>query len=63
MRHNVRALLKQGTIKNGVAVIQLECKVDHDAIEIMKAMGEEMQVTFTPEQLTITIDDETGEVY
>lgn len=29
----------------------------------MKRTGEEMYVTFTPEQETITFNDETGEVY
>lgn len=64
MRHNVRALVKQSTIKNGVAVIQLEVSsVDQEAIDVMKRTGEEMHVTFTPEQQTITIDEKTGEVY
>lgn len=59
----IKALLKQATVKNGVAVIQLECKLDEDAIEVMKRTVEEMYVTFTPEQETITFNDETGEVY
>lgn len=59
----IKALLKQATVKNGVATIQLECKLDEDAIEIMKRTGEEMYVAFTPEQETITFNDETGEVY
>lgn len=59
----IKALLKQATVKNGLATIQLECKLDEDAIEIMKRTGEEMYVAFTPEQQTITINDETGEVY
>lgn len=63
MNVNLKALLKQATVKNGAATIQLECKLDRDAIEVMKRTGEEMYVTFTPEQQTITINDETGEVY
>lgn len=59
----IKALLKQVTVKNGVATIQLECKLYEDAIEVMKRTGEEMYVTFTPEQETITFNDETGEVY
>lgn len=59
----IKTLLKQATVKNGVATIQLECKLDEDAIEVMKRTGEEMYVLFTPEQETITFNDETGEVY
>lgn len=52
MNASIKALLKQATVKNGVATI-----------EVMKRTGEEMYVTFTPEQQTITIDETTGEVY
>lgn len=63
MNIRLKALLKQAAVKSGVVNIQLECKLDEDAIEIMKRTGEETYVTFTPEQQTITINDETGEVY
>lgn len=63
MNTSVKALLKQATVKNGVSTIQLECKLDHEAIEVMKRTGEEMYVTFTPEQQMIAIDETTGEVY
>lgn len=63
MNTSIKALLKQATVKNGVATIQLECKLDRDAIEVMKRTGEEMYVTFTPEQQTIAIDETTGEIY
>lgn len=35
MNARIKGLLKQATVKNGVAVIQLECKLDEDAIEVM----------------------------
>lgn len=63
MNTSVKALLKQATVKNGVSTIQLERKLDHEAIEVMKRTGEEMYVTFTPEQQMIAIDETTGEVY
>lgn len=64
MRYELDALVKQSTVKNNTLVIQLEvwC-LNQDAVEVMKRTGEEMSVCFESKQITMTIDDETGEVY
>lgn len=60
----VKAIVKHSFISNGTAVITIEIgNPDAMAIEVMRRTGEEMHVTFTPEQQTMTIDEKTGEVY
>lgn len=64
MRYELDALVKQITVKNDTLVIQLEVRcLNQDAVEVMKRTGEEMSVCFESNQTTMTIDDETGEVY
>lgn len=59
-----KATIKQCVVKNGAATIQLDAaKVDDELMEVFNHSGESVFVTLVPEQQTISINDETGEVY
>lgn len=59
-----KATIKQCVVKNGAATIQLDAaKVDDELMEVFNHSGECVFVTLVPEQQTMAINDETGEVY
>lgn len=63
MKETIKANFKQSNVKGGVATLTFEVLTSAEgAFEIIKHSGENVILGVTPEQETLSFDDETGEV-
>lgn len=63
MKETIKTNFKQSNVKGGVATLTFEVLTSAEgAFEIIKHSGENVILGVTPEQETLSFDDETGEV-
>lgn len=61
---SARALFKQSTIKGDEAVLQFVVRMDNENVfPLMKKTGGYVTLTAESEQMEISFDEETGEVW
>lgn len=64
MKESIKASFKQANVISGVATLTFEVLTSSEgAFDIIRLSGQNVILGVTPEQETISFDEESGEVY